>query len=389
MNDAAPMPPTSTPPRSLLFLAALVATGLLSLGGIILLIMDYLRSQKRLAIEDANRVDLTRPLVVGVLFLISLGWLLWFWKKQGMRSIGTVVVSICSVALLVLTPLLTMQAFGSGRDLTVTTMNCDAETLLSSANNALAGCEDAPIDTIMLLNGIASDDQWLPETSSTNQVRTFADLPDGDWSATLTVDGPESTVTVYVLAERDGSWVRIGQLRPGMDSASGRLRWSGRISVNAADTNLKVQFAASANDAIPSAQLRFTVKSCNGQSTRTFDATACDATNPGASLVQEQTPQGTRTWRQPIVTLESGVVVVTNLEARTYTFQPDYLTIQTETQNTDVLVIPTAMEQVEANSITHPGDSSFDITVAPNTGVIEYTIYIFPAAADSEYAYAP
>ncbi|MCA9835206.1 MAG: hypothetical protein KC435_14725 [Thermomicrobiales bacterium] len=382
--------PTNPPPaRSSLSVAAIVATVLLALGGFTLLILDYLHSTRRLAIEDAARIDLTRPLVGGVFLLLALGWLLWLWKTRGLRSTGTIVAAIVATMLLIATPLVTLQAFRSDRDLTITTMNCAADTLLSSANNALAGCEDAAIDTIMLLGGITSNDQWIPEDSSTNQVRTFADLPTGDWSATLTVDGPESTVTVYVLAERDGSWIRIGQLRPGMDSESGRLRWSGQISVNASDTNLKVQFVASANEVVPSAQLRFTVKSCVGQNTRTFDASTCETTNPGASLIQEETPDGTRTWRQPIVTLEGGVLVVANLEARTYSFRPDYATIQIQTENTDIFIIPTAMEQVEGNSITHPGDSTFDITIAPSTGVIEYTIYIFPTGSGSEYAYAP
>lgn len=79
-----------------------------------------------------------------------------------------------------------------------------------------------------------------------------------------------------------------------------------------------------------------------------------------------------------MILTEDDSFVVSNLEARTYTLQPDYIAIENATQSTDVLIIPAAMDQVAANSLTEPGENEFVIEIDPSTGELHYVVYVFP-----------
>ncbi len=368
-------------------LVAGIGTVLVGIAGLAWIALDRIQAVQGRAIEDAANPDLTLPIVTGALLLMALAWTVWLWRSRGARTVATMVVSGITVLLLIATPWLTWLALSAPRDLTITSMICEAEALNTTGGDPVAGCEDAAVDTIVLLQGIHGDTQWVPDTSTDNLVRTFTDLPAGNWKTTLTVDGPDSTVAVAVVAERDGRMTRIGTLRPELDAASGELRWSGQLNVAEGDTDLRVQFFASANPAVESAAIRFDVRACTGQQTRTFNASTCQPIGYDVSFVHEQTPKETRTWRQMHVARDGNSWVVTNLEARTYTLEPDYPAIQMETQSTDVIIIPTAMEQVAENTVTAPGASSFDVDITPSTGTITYTIYVFPTGPT--YAYQP
>jgi hypothetical protein len=250
--------------------------------------------------------------------------------------------------LLVVTPLVAWQELSSHRELTVVSATCEAD---SSRNSGYSNCSEEAVDTIVLLEAVDGNRTWVPDSMTNNLTREFTDLPDGPWVARLTVDGPADTVTVNVIAERDGDPVRIGSLQPYFDAESNQLRWSSVVPFDSDISRVQMQFVRSPNLAVQSARLRFEVRSCEGQSIRTFDASQCQPMDAGSPFIREQTPEDIRTWRQLWVTREGGSFVVVNLEARTYTLQPDYVTIEQETQSTDVLIIPTAMEQTAANSI--------------------------------------
>ena len=381
MNDARRPPATHNHPAAIT-VVAIIGTVVVLIGGLTLAALAQLRALQNRPIEQVPTTDLTLAIVAGVFFLIALGWALWLRTRYGTRSLRTIIAAAISLVLLVATPVFAWAAFDGGRDLTIATMTCTASAQAASANDPLAGCESTAVDTIVLLQGVNSDSQWTPAAASTNETRAFTDLPAVSWKANLVVDGPESTVTAYALAERDGGWHRIGRLQPALDAASGRLRWSATIAVDANVRNLRVQFVLSEHEAVGSAQLRFVVYACSGQSPRTFAAEDCDAIDIDTALIREATPEGNRTWRQPVVTYDGGTMVVGNLEARTYTFQPDYTAIQVRTQATDILIIPAAMPQQEANSLALPGASSFPIDITSSSGVLEYNIYIFPAGAE-------
>src|SRR5699024_1486915 len=104
----------------------------------------------------------------------------------------------------------------------------------------------------------------------------------------------------------------------------------------------------------------------------------CEPLETGSPLVYEKAPEGTRTWRQLHVFREGPAFVVSNLEARTYTLEPDYVNIEKTSQSTSVVIIPAAMDQVPENSVTSPGESSFDVQIESNTGELTYNIYVFP-----------
>lgn len=358
-----------------------------ALIGAVLIVLEQIRATRYQSIDSASSPKLMLPIVTGFLCLTAVGWAIWLVRTRGIRTVASIVMTVVAIALLIATPVFAMQVRDSSRELRVTSMLCDADSLTITGGNPDTGCEDASVETIVLLQGLESDRQWVPGTSTDNLVRTFANLPSGSWNAMLTVDGPESTVAASVLAERDGELIRIGQLRPSPDQESGKMRWTGQVSVHDGDGDLKVLFYESANPAVASARIRFDVRTCTGQSVRTFDASMCESQGTGAALVREQSPDGTRTWRQPWVEAEGTSLVVSNLEERTYIMQPDYPSIQTETQSTDVLIIPAAMEQVESNSLTAPGAKEFEIEITASTGTIEYLIYIFPTG--SNFAFAP
>jgi hypothetical protein len=258
----------------------------------------------------------------------------------------------------------------------VVSATCKAD---SSRNAGYSDCNEEAVDTIVLLEAVNGSRTWVPDSITNNLTREFTDLPTGPWQARLTVDGPADTVTVNVIAERDGDPERIGSLQPYFDTESDQLRWSAVVPLDSDISRVQVQFVRSPNPAVQSARLRFEVRSCQGQNIRTFDASQCQPMDAGSPFIREQTPEDARTWRQLWVTREGESFVVANLEARTYTLQPDYVFIEQETQSTDVLIIPATMEQTVASSIAEPGASSFTIDIDPNTGELAYIIYVFPA----------
>ncbi len=367
----------STP--SPLPLAAAILTVILVIGAITIIVLDQREIARGRTIEEAAQTPLTLPLVCGGLLLIAIGWLYWLAKHHGLRHIVTMVVTGIAAILLVATPLFAWQAFTSERDLTVISMTCDAESLRNTGRPVLADCEQNAVDTIVLLEGVQSNDQWVPDKATGNLTREFDSLPGGDWETMLTVDGPPDTVAITAVGQRDDDPVRLGSFRPYMDAESERLRWSALVPIDADISTVQILFYLSANPAVESATIRFNVQECRGQTLRSFDASGCAPMEVSAPLVVEKSPEGTRTWRHPHVTRDGSTMVITNLEARTYELQPDYSSIETYTQSTDVLIIPSAMPQTAENSLTEPGASSFEVTVEDNSGELIYTIYVFPA----------
>lgn len=366
------------PTKPAYLLAAVIGTIVLALAGIALITMELLDEARGRQIEDAPQTPLTIALVIAAGCVVAAGWAIWLIRDRGFGSILSKVVAAVAVVLLIATPYFGYTALNSERDLTVTTSTCTAESLRNSSSNLRNGCEEAAVDTIVLLEGVKSDDTWVPDEATGNLTRVFADLPAGNWKTKITVDGPEEAVTVVVVTERDGKQVKLGTLRPYADQESERLRWSGIIPVSESDTDLQVLFFLSENPAAESAKIRFNVHSCDGQSAANFDASRCQPMKTDSPLVFEETPEGTRTWRQLHVFREGDSFVVSNLEPRAYALQPDYVNIEKTTQSTDVAIIPAAMEQVPENSITVPGESGFEITIESNTGELIYNIYVFP-----------
>lgn len=359
-------------------LVAAIATVFLIIGAIAIIALERLNIARGRHIEDAPQTPLLLSLVCLGLFLLAAGWLWWWAKHHGWRHVFTVVLAGVTALLLIATPLVTWQAFGNERELTVISMSCDAKSLRSTGGVSLAGCEEHAIDTIVLLGGVSNNDQWAPDETIGNLTRKFHELPAGDWESMLTVDGPPDTVAVFVIGLRDDEEVRLGNFRPFMDAESGRLRWTSLVRLNADISTLHVQFFLSANPAVQSASIRFEVKECSGQSIRGFDASQCNPMESNAPFVMEKSPSEPRTWRHPQVTRSGTEVVITNLEERTYMLQPDYAGIEAYTQSTDVLIIPSAMPQVAENSVAVPGESVFEVPIESNTGELLYTIYVFP-----------
>ena len=373
------MSTTTSPSHTYKPLIAAAATVLVVIGAVALIALDILAEARGRYIEAVPQPPLTRVLVLAGLLVIAIAWATWLAKRYGIRNVLTLVATGVALVLLVATPLVGWQAFTFKRDLTVVSMTCDAEVLSNMGVAPLTDCTEEAVDTIVLLEGVESDDRWVPDSSTANLTREFELLPGGKWKTKLTVDGPEDTVAVTVVAERGDTQERIGNLHPSMDAESGRLRWSATVPVDTDVATVRVLFYRSPNPAVGSASLRFDVRQCSGQTIRSFDAARCEPFEGSTSFVREKTPEGPRLWRQPLVTREGTTLVVSNLEARTYDLEPDYTSIQMYTQSTDVLIIPAAMEQVEENSITRPGESSFPITIEENTGEMIYTIYVFPA----------
>lgn len=359
-------------------LAAIVATIVLALAGIALISLDLLEQAGGRHIEDAPQPPLTITLVSLTALIVAAAWAIWLVRDRGFGSIISKIVIGLAAVLLMATPYLGWQALNSDRDLTVVTNICSAESLRNTSSNLRNGCEETAVDTIVLLEGVETDDTWVPDETTGNLTRTFNDIPGGNVETRITVDGPAETVTVTVVAERDGKQVRLGTLRPHTDVESERLRWSGTIPVDEDMTDLQVLFFVSENEPVQSARVRFNVLSCAGQSESNFDASRCEPLDTGSPLVYEKAPEGTRTWRQLHVFREGTAFVVANLEARTYTIEPDYVNIEKTSQSTSVLIIPAAMDQVPENSVTSPGKSSFDIQIESNTGELTYNIYVFP-----------
>lgn len=360
-------------------LVAAALTVVLALGAIAVVAFDRLEIARGRKIEEAAQIPLTLPLVSGGLLLVAAGWLYWLIRKYGPKHIVSIIVAGATIILLIATPLFAWQSFTSERDLTVLSMTCDAESLRNTGRSTLADCEDNAVETIVLLEGVKNGDQWVPSTITDNLTRQFHALPGGDWETTLTVDGPPETVAVSVVGERDDEHVRLGNMRPYMDASTGRLRWSAVVPVDADVSTLRVLFYLSAHPGVESASIRFEVQECSGQNIRSFDASQCAPLEASAPFVMEKTPSEPRTWRHPHVTRDGSDIVITNLEARTYELQPDYASIQTYTQSTDVLIIPSAMPQIADNSIVEPGADTFEVTTESNSAELVYTIYVFPS----------
>lgn len=365
--------------RSSYPLFAAILTVILVIGAMTAIVLDVLATARGRAIEDVPQPPLVLPLVCAGLLVIAAAWLYWLVRTYGVRHIVTIVVAGATALLLVATPLFAWQSVTSERDLTVISLTCDAELLRNSGGASLAQCEEEAVDTIVLLEAMNGDDQWVPDASSDNLTRTFEGLPGGPWETMLTVDGPADTVAVSAIGERGDEQVRLGSFRPYMDSESGRIRWSGRVGLEADVSTVRVLFYLSANPAVESARIRFEVRECSGQNLRTFDASQCEPMDASAPFVIEKSPEGPRTWRHPQVSRQGSDLVITNLEAREYELQPDYASIEIYTQSTDVLIIPSAMPQIAENSISVPGESAFQIPIESNTGELVYTIYVFPS----------
>lgn len=366
------------PTSSSIPLIAAIFSVVLVIGAIALVALDRIEIAQGRNIEDAAQTPLTLPLVCGGLFLLSIGWLYWLIKHHGRRHIVTLVVTGLAVLLLIATPLFAWQSFHSQRDLTVISMTCDAESLRNTGGAALANCEEDAVETIVLLEGVKTDDTWVPDEATGNLTREFHDLPGGNWSTMLTVDGPPDTVAISAVGQRGDESVRMGSFRPYMDVESERLRWSALIPINDDISTVQILFYLSANPVVESASIRFDIRECQGQTLRSFDASQCEPLETSTPLVIEKSPDVTRTWRHPLVTRKGSEMVIKNLEARTYKLQPDYSSIEMYTQSTDVLIIPSAMQQVEENSLTEPGASSFEVVVDDNSGELAYTMYVFP-----------
>ncbi len=376
-----------TPDRSSPWvIAGIIITLLVVLAGVALAMLDMARSSGIQPIETAAEPQLTLMIVVGVYAILAGLWTFWFARGRGGRSPATLVCAVLSIVLLLAAGTVGWQALTQSRSLTIAPMNCAASGLKVSGGNPVDGCHDSAIETGLMLTGERTDDSWSATTDA-SQTSSFADLPAGDWTARLTVAGQDDTVAVHVIALRDDRWVRIGQLRPSLDIDTGELQWSGKIGTRETDRDLRVQYFASENPAVASASIRFEVRDCVNQSIRTFDAANCQPLAKAAVFVHEQSPEGVRTWRQPHVVIAGTTLVVTNLEARTYELAPNYAEVQTVTGGTDILIIPTAMDQTEENSVSVPGDSSFPVEITPSTGTIEYVIYVF--SSGERLAFAP
>ena len=368
-------------------LVAAVLTVILVIGAVVIVVLDRLETASGRNIEDAPQLPLTIPLICGGLLLLAAGWLIWLIREHGPRHILAVIVAGATILLLISTPLLAFQAATSDRDLTVISMTCDAEALRNTGGVAMGDCEEAPVDTIVLLGGVNTDDTWTPNETTGNLTRRFHDLPAGSWETMLTVDGPPETVAV-TLVEGGDDGARLGNFRPFMDAESDQLRWTSLVQLNADVSTVRVHFYLSANPAVESASIRFDVQACNGQNIRTFDVSGCESIETGTPFVMEKSPTEPRTWRHPHVAREGSDLVISNLEARSYMMQPDYAGIEMFTQSTDVLIIPSAMPQVAENSVAVPGESVFEVPIESNTGALTYTIYVFPSgptfAADEQ-----
>ncbi len=354
-----------------------IGTLVLVLLGVAVIALQTLETARGQYIEDAARPSLIPTLVSAVGLLVAAGWAIWLARNRGRNAPLTLIASTIAVVLLVVTPITAWQAFTGGRELTVVTSTCNAESLRTTGGDPRASCAETAVETIVLLEAVQGNESWVPDTTG-NLTREFNDLPPESWDARLTVDGPDDTVAVAVIAERDGDPVRVGSLRPSMDTEPERLRWSGVVPVANDVSTLHVQFYLSPNPAVESARIRFEVHSCAGQNIRSFNADRCEPTGASSPFVYEQSPDGTRTWRQLHVVPDGDAFVVSNLEARIYTLEPDYLAIENATRSTDVLIIPAAMDQVERNSITSPGETDFDIEIDASTGELTYMVYVFP-----------
>ena len=229
---------------------AAMGSVVLALVGIALVVFYLLANAGGRHIEDAPHPPLTLLLVSAAALLLASGWAIWLGRHRGGRDTISRIVAAIAVALLIATPIVGWQAFTSERDLTIVTSTCSAESLRTTGGDPRSGCSEEAVETIVLLEAVRGDGTWVPDATTGNLTREFRDLPPGSWDTRLTVDGPADTVSVVVIAERDGDPVRLGTLRPQFDAESERLRWSGVIPVADDVANLQVQFYLSPNPAV-------------------------------------------------------------------------------------------------------------------------------------------
>lgn len=368
---------TSSSPRTVL--VAAIVSGIAILASLALLVLDYLATTQGRTIQQVIDARWNRTLLLGVLLIIGLGWSIWLVRHRSWRDLAVIGVSVLTAVALIGTSVAAWGAINSPRDVVLTSMQCDAEALRTSGGDPLATCEIAAVDTIVLLSDTPSGSQWIPGAMEGNTTSRFDDLPGGGWDATITVDGPRDTTAVHIVAMRGDRATRIGAFTPTLNQENVRSEWRGVVRVPGDTDDIRVLFFESPGDEVPSAGLRMNVRACHGQSIRTFDPVQCEPMEITEPLVSEPTTTGARTWRYPISEVRGSTQAMTNLEARTYTLTPDFATIQMLTQSADVLIIPAAMPQTEENSVIRPGQSTFDVTVEPNSGELEYTVYVFPS----------
>lgn len=361
----------------------LIAGGIVTLAAVIVVAALYIIN--RLAIVRGRTLDQVQdarwnvPILAAVLLAIALVWLVWMVRRFGLRHIATVVTAMVAVALLIVTPLLAWQAGTASRELTVTNMTCDPEALRTTGGDPLMDCQENAVDTIVHISALESDDTWTPDSMEANTRSRFGDLPAGGWDARLTVDGPAETTAVHVVDVSGDRPVRLATFTPRFDEETARMIWSGPMRFPGGADNIRVLFYLSEQPASPSASLRFNVRACTGQSIRTFNAAECESYASSVPVVMEAPDDTARTWRYPINRMEGGTQVVSNLEARSYTFTPDLTSVQMLSQSADVLIIPAPLEQVESNAVAAPGVGQFQVEIAENTGPQEYVVYIFPS----------
>lgn len=343
-----------------------------------LFVQDVLANRRGRTIEQVHDARWNHVILAFALLIIAALWVAWLGRKRGIRFVGTIATSGVLAVMLVLTPILAWRASTQTRDITITNMRCEAEALQTIGGDPLMDCEDAAVDSIVQI-GEVTDDKWrVPDVMEGNQKSVFSNLPSGGWDARVMVDGPADVTAVHIVDMQTDRGQRIATLQPQFDEESGYMRWSGVVRVPGSTDTLRALFYVSPTPAAPSAKLRFSVMQCAGQVIRDFVASACEPAMLNLPLVMETPTDTARTWRYPHSVMNNGVQTVSNLEPRSYTFQPDYPSIQIQTRSTDVLVIPAPMEQVEANSISTPGEDTFVIDIATNTGPVDYIVYVFP-----------
>lgn len=339
---------------------------------------DRLEAMQGISLAEAQSARWTLPIIFVIALVLLAVWTWTLYRRRTLTSWLVRSLLVLSVIALLAAGSLSWWAATVRRDITIVTYRCDATVLMTTGRDPMDGCTPEGTATNVRLGTSDEPDTFTSTPTDDGQRAAFRDLPQGSWKATLTVDGTRDTVAVGVVADGPNGLKRVAGMDPYSGQQADQTRWATSLTFPHDVETFNVLFYESAEPVVPSASLRFNVFDCRDQNLESFDASNCTPATYSMPLVIEKIPEGAHTWRHPVTTMEGPVQVVSNLEAREYTFQPDLAGLNMQTQSTDILIIPTSSEQTINNTLTQPGAQDMTVTIASNTGPLQFNVYVFP-----------
>lgn len=320
-------------------------------------------------IVDAEGARFVLPLVFFGIFLIALAWLLSWIIARWRITFLPIVVGTIGVLALALAGYQLWQAFNADRPITVTSYICDADAARvgARAESIPDGCT-AAAETGMPTIGTVSDPAMAEPDETEGAAATFDDLPPGRYNALLTVSVPDDTAEGELVTEAGDGLRGVSPLRHQEGTT-----WSGVITLHPNLDMYAVLFYASPYEPAPDASIRLSVQECTGTSPANFDASACEPASLTRPVVEAIPPEDDP-GRPISASLDARGMTFTDLEARSYTFEP-------ADRRATMLVIPAEGEQTASRNVLEVTGASpqgmFTIDVPPDAGEIHYVVYLF------------